>query len=71
MKPDQKGDILSKVHLEELIQQVITEPFQEKYREFINMSTVTQRLEERETFELYSSDSRRKVADNNHCAAGI
>ncbi|MCB7198235.1 hypothetical protein LI222_01575 [Dorea formicigenerans] len=49
MKPDQKGDILSKVHLEELIQQVITEPFQEKYREFINMSTVTQRLEERET----------------------
>ena len=49
MKPDQKGDILSKAHLEELIQQVITEPFQEKYREFINMSTVTQRLEERET----------------------
>ena len=49
MKPDQKGDILSKAHLEEMIQQVITEPFQEKYREFINMSTVTQRLEERET----------------------
>ena len=49
MKPDQKGDILSKAHLEELIQQVITEPFQEKYREFINMSTVAQRLEERET----------------------
>ena len=49
MKPDQKGDILSKAHLEELIQQVITDPFQEKYREFINMSTVTQRLEERET----------------------
>ena len=47
MKPDQKGDILSKAHLEELIQQVITDPFQEKYREF--MSTVTQRLEERET----------------------
>ena len=43
MKPDQKGDILSKAHLEELIQQVITEPFQEKYREFINMSTVAQR----------------------------
>ena len=49
MKPDQKGGILSKAHLEELIQQVITEPFQEKYREFINMSTVAQRLEERET----------------------
>ena len=49
MKPDQKGDILSKAHLEELIQQVITEPFQEKYREFIDMSTVAQRLEERET----------------------
>ena len=48
MKPDQKGNILSKAHLEELIQQVITEPFQEKYREFINMSTVTQRLEERD-----------------------
>ena len=48
MKPDQKGDILSKARREELIQQVITEPFQEKYREFINMSTVTQRLEERD-----------------------
>ena len=31
MKPDQKGDILSKARREELIQQVITEPFQEKY----------------------------------------
>ena len=49
MKPDLKGDILSKAHLEELIRQVITEPFQEKYREFINMSTVAKRLEERET----------------------
>ena len=35
MKPDQKGDILSKAHREELIQQVIAEPFQEAYREFI------------------------------------
>ncbi len=49
MKPDQQGDILSKAHLEELIQQVIAEPFQEKYREFVNMSTVAKRLEERET----------------------
>ena len=28
MKPDQKGDMLSKAHREELIQQVIAEPFQ-------------------------------------------
>ena len=46
MKPDQQGDILSKAHLEELIQQVIAEPFRESYREFIDMSTVEKRLEE-------------------------
>ena len=35
MKPDQKGDMLSKAHQEELIQQVIAEPFQEAYWEFV------------------------------------
>ena len=49
MKPDQQGDILSKAHLEELIQQVIAEPFQEAYWEFVDMSTVAKRLEEHET----------------------
>ena len=48
MKPDQKGDMLSKAHQEELIRQVIAEPFQEAYREFIDMSTVAKRLEKRE-----------------------
>lgn len=49
MKPDQQGDILSKAHLEELIQQVIAEPFQKAYWEFVDMSTVAKRLEEHET----------------------
>ena len=48
MKSDQEGDMLSKAHQEELIRQVIAEPFQEAYREFINISTVAKRLEERE-----------------------
>ena len=46
MKPDQQGDILSKAHLEELIQQVIAEPFQKAYWEFVDMSTVAKRLED-------------------------
>ena len=49
MKPDQKGDVLSKAHQEELIRQVIAEPFQEAYRKFVDISTVAKRLEERET----------------------
>ena len=49
MKPDQEGDMLSRAHQDELIRQVISEPFQEAYREFINISTVAKRLEERET----------------------
>ena len=49
MKPDQKGDVLSKAHQEELIRQVIAEPFQEAYWKFVDISTVTKRLEERET----------------------
>ena len=49
MKPDQKGDMLSKVHQEELIRQVIAEPFQEAYWKFVDISTVAKRLEERET----------------------
>lgn len=49
MKPDQKGDMLSKAHQEELIRQVIAEPFQEAYWEFVDISTVAKRLEERET----------------------
>ena len=49
MKSDQKGDMLSRAHLEEVIKQVIAEPFQEAYWEFVDMSTVAKRLEERET----------------------
>ena len=49
MKPDQKGNLLSRAHLEEVIQQVVAEPFQEAYWEFVDMSTVAKRLEERET----------------------
>lgn len=49
MKPDQKGDMLSKAHQEELIRQVIAEPFQEAYWKFVDISTVAKRLEERET----------------------
>ena len=40
MKPDQKGDIFSKAHQEELIRQVIAEPFQEAYWKFVDISTV-------------------------------
>ena len=47
MKPDQKGDILSKARREELTQQMIAEPFQEAYREFADRSTVAKRLEDR------------------------
>ena len=49
VKPDQKGDVLSKAHQEELIRQVIAEPFQEAYWKFVDISTVAKRLEERET----------------------
>lgn len=49
MKPDQKGDMLSKAHQEELIRQVIAEPFQEAYWKFVDISTVVKRLEGRET----------------------
>lgn len=49
MKPDQKGDMLFKAHQEELIRQVIAEPFQKAYWEFVDISTVAKRLEERET----------------------
>ena len=60
MKPDQKGDMLSKAHQEELIRQVIAEPFQEAYREFISMSTVAKRLEKREmlSFTAQTADER-------------
>ena len=60
MKPDQKGDMLSKAHQEELIRQVIAEPFQEAYREFICMSTVAKRLEKREmlSFTAQTADER-------------
>ena len=36
----EEGDMLSRAHQDELIRQVISEPFQEAYREFINISTV-------------------------------
>ena len=49
IKPDQKGDMLSKACLEEVVQQVIPESFQKAYWEFVDMSTVAKRLEERET----------------------
>lgn len=52
MKPDQKGDRISKAHQEELIQQVIAEPFQKAYQEFADMSTVAKRLKERMTLSL-------------------
>lgn len=52
MNPDQKGDRISKAHQEELIQQVIAEPFQKAYREFADMSTVAKRLKERMTLSL-------------------
>lgn len=60
MKPDQKGDMLSKAHQEELIRLVIAEPFQEAYREFICMSTVAKRLEKREmlSFTAQTADER-------------
>ena len=49
MKPDQSGGKLSREHLEEVIQQVIAEPFQKAYWEFVDLGTVAKRLEERET----------------------
>ena len=60
MKPDQKGDMLSKAHQEELIRQVIAEPFQKAYRKFISMSTVAKRLEKREmlSFTAQTVDER-------------
>ena len=60
MKPDQKGDMLSTAHQEELIRQVIAEPFQKAYREFISMSTVAKRLEKREmlSFTAQTVDER-------------
>lgn len=60
MKPDQKGDILSKARREELIQQVIEEPFQEAYREFSDRSTVAKRLEDREalSFTVQMTDGK-------------
>ena len=71
MKPDQKGDILSKARREELIQQVIAEPFQEAYREFSDRSTVAKRLEDREALSFTVQIDGRKMADDDHCAAGI
>ena len=41
--------MLFKAHQEELIRQVIAEPFQKAYWEFVDISTVAKRLEERET----------------------
>ena len=60
MKPDQKGDILSKARREELTQQVIAEPFQEAYREFADRSTVAKRLEDREalSFTVQMTDGK-------------
>ena len=60
MKPDQEGHMLSKAHQEELIRQVIAEPFQKAYREFISMSTVAKRLEKREmlSFTAQTVDER-------------
>ena len=60
MKPDQKGDILSKARREELIQQVIAEPFKEAYREFSDRSTVAKRLEDREalSFTVQMTDGK-------------
>ena len=60
MKPDQSGGMLSREHLEEVIQQVIAEPFQKAYWEFVDISTVAKRLEERETlsFTVQTVDER-------------
>ena len=60
MKPDQKGDILSKARREELTQQMIAEPFQEAYREFADRSTVAKRLEDREalSFTVQMTDGK-------------
>ena len=48
MQPDQKDNMLSKKHQEELISQVIAEPFRKAYWEFVDTSTVAERLEGRE-----------------------
>ena len=60
MQPDQKDNILSKKHQEELISQVIAEPFREAYREFVDTSTVAKRLEGREilSFTAQTVDER-------------
>ena len=60
MKPDQKGDMLSIAHREELIQQMIAEPFQEAYRKFADRSTVAKRLEDREalSFTVQMTDGK-------------
>ena len=59
MKPDQKG-ISFQSTPEELIQQVIAEPFQEAYREFSDRSTVAKRLEDREalSFTVQMTDGK-------------
>ena len=60
MQPDQKDNILSKKHQEELISQVIAEPFREAYWEFVDTSTVAKRLEGREilSFTAQTEDER-------------
>ena len=60
MQPDQKDNILSKKHQEELISQVIAEPFREAYWEFVDTSTVAKRLEGREilSFTAQTVDER-------------
>ena len=60
MQPDQKDNILSKKHQEELISQVIAEPFREAYWEFVDKSTVAKRLEGREilSFTAQTVDER-------------
>ena len=60
MQPDQKDNILSKKHQEELISQVIAEPFREAYWEFVDTSTVAKRLEDREilSFTAQTVDER-------------
>ena len=60
MQPDQKDNMLSKSHQEELISQVIAEPFRKAYWEFVDTSTVAERLEDREmlSFTAQTVDER-------------
>ena len=60
MQPDQKDNMLSKSHQEELISQVIAEPFREAYWEFVDKSTVAERLKDREmlSFTAQTVDER-------------